>query len=50
MSTRSNGTIFATTRKEEMKAKTKGWLFVLAVVAAILIACVIQIRGVNPFH
>jgi len=33
-----------------MSAKTKGWLFVLAVVLAILIAGVFQIRGFSPFR
>jgi hypothetical protein len=34
-----------------MKArKILNWLFIVALVAAILAACLIQIRHVNPFH
>jgi hypothetical protein len=33
-----------------MNPKMKRWLFVLAIITVILIACIIQIRGFNPFR
>jgi hypothetical protein len=37
--------------REEMKpGKILNWLFILAIVVAILATCIIQIHKFNPFH
>jgi hypothetical protein len=35
--------------KAKLSARTKRWLFVLAIVTVILSACIIQIRSIHPF-
>jgi hypothetical protein len=36
--------------KHPRKVRMMIWVFVLGLAVAILVACIIQIRGFNPFH
>ena len=36
--------------KEMKSRKILKWLFILVIVAAILVTCLIQIHNFNPFH